>query len=139
MLPGDPDEQRMSLVVDAHTLGQGILQQAPHLLVWLVAPDQPMSGEDSPGVGIDDEHPPAGGIKKDRVGRFRADPADGEQPRTQRPQRQAKITFQIPARGVSHVREERPQGAGLLSIKSGRTDQAGDPCSRRRFHAARFE
>ncbi len=72
------DDERMKMLVKRDIGGQMGFEKLLDLLVARLPAQKSVSSKDTPRIGVHHEMGPVTGIKKNRVGRLRPDPLDGE-------------------------------------------------------------
>jgi hypothetical protein len=92
----------MKLIVTRYVAGKRGFYQGAEFLVGHVLRDEAVTGEDTLGVGVDDEGVLVAGIKKDGVGGLRADAVDGEE-----------LFAELGSGSLKHARE----GTGVFRAK----------------------
>jgi len=85
-----------------------------------------MAGEDAPGVGIGDEHGPAGRVEQDCVGRLGPETGDLEQAGAERTERHRPHPPQSSVQPIEDPAGQRLEPASLHAVSPGRANDPGE-------------
>ena len=113
----------MVFVIQLHVLRQLALDVVLYLVIVGVEVDPSVPGEDAVGVGVDDETGQSARVEQDRIGRFRPDTVNAEQPAAQLRQFGAEHRLQRAIVLLDDKFEHAPQPPGLDAEVTGRLNQ----------------